>query len=181
MNSGEAFAKLKEIGIDTSAKGWVYINADTVDHEATVSIGETEAKVIELNALSAGLGVYGTLSWDVLGANWFTMVGLLDVRVSGEDGAELFVNATLTVGPAGSEILTMHSQGLLIASADGVAGMLELTRDQTRRDIFGTGVGTTFPKTPSSSSSLTPPVRTRPTGYPTASRSRETIREGHGD
>ena len=144
VNSGEAFEKLEEIGIQTSAKGWVYINTDTEDHTVTVSISETETKDIELNALSAGLGVYGTLTWDAFGANWLTMVGLLDVRVSGEDGAELFLNATLLVGPTGSEILIMNSRGLLIANEDGVAGMLELTRDQTRSDIFGTGVGTTF-------------------------------------
>src|SRR5262249_26347521 len=46
--------------------------------------------------------------------------------------------------PSGAEILQLHAQGLLIANATGVAGMVELTRDQSRADVFGLGVGTAF-------------------------------------
>ncbi|MBI1324889.1 hypothetical protein GC170_17120, partial [bacterium] len=144
LSSGDAFDKLAEIGIEAHATGWFYINTDTIDHTVTLTFTDESTRDIDLKPLSAGLGADGTLIWQLLGQDWFTMVGILDMRVSASDGAELFVNATLYAGPPGSEILKLHAQGLLIANATGVAGMVELTREQSRPDVFGLGVGTSF-------------------------------------
>ena len=138
ISDGEAFDMLDEIGVTLDAVGKFYLNTDTESHFVTITV-DGEEEEIELKPLSAGLGLFGELSFDALGSGGLTLIGLLDVTLTA-DRVEMFVNATLNVGPDGLEILKMHAQGLMVANENGVAGMIELSRLQNAPDLLGTGI-----------------------------------------
>jgi len=144
VRSGEAFDILTDLGFEVTARGFFYINTDTEGHEVELTFSDDTTEVFDLKPLSVGFGVYGSLSWSLAGVQYLTIVGLMDWRVTAADGAMIFVNASLNLGPEGAEILTMLAQGFLTVNAGGVAGMIELTREQSATDFLGLGIGTAF-------------------------------------
>src|SRR5262249_47925567 len=121
-----AFSKLETLGITASGKAWFYVNTTAADETVTLTLTDGTTKDVVVQGESGGMGVDGRLSWQLGGAAWFALVGVVDLKVSSASGAELFVAAELQVGPGGS-ILSLDAAGALIANEDGLFGMVQLT------------------------------------------------------